>query len=42
VSSNSLTNTPGIVGFGAVTDTQKIPGQLTGARVLQLSGKLIF
>jgi hypothetical protein len=41
-SSNLLTNAVGITGFGAVTDTQKIPGQLSGARVMQLSGKLIF
>jgi len=42
VSSNPQTTTPGIVGFGAVTDTQKVPGQLSGARVLQLSGKIVF
>ncbi len=29
-------------GFGQVIDVQKVPGELSGARVLQLSGKLIF
>jgi hypothetical protein len=29
-------------GFGLVTDVQKLPGQLTGSRVLQLSGKINF
>lgn len=28
--------------FGLVTDVQKLPGQLTGSRVLQLSGKINF
>jgi hypothetical protein len=41
-SSNPFTNAVGTSGFGAVTDTQKIPGQLSGARVLQLSGKIVF
>jgi hypothetical protein len=29
-------------GFGQVTSVQTLPGELTGARVLQLSGKFIF
>jgi len=29
-------------GFGQIIDTQKLPGELSGARVLSLSGKLIF
>ncbi len=41
-SSNTFTNAVGTTGFGAVTDTQKVPGQLSGARVLQLSGKIVF
>ncbi len=41
-SSNPLSNAVGTTGFGQVTDVQKIPGQLSGARVLQLSGKIIF
>ncbi len=41
-SSNLTTNAVGITGFGQVTDVQKIPGQLSGARVLQFSGKIIF
>ncbi len=41
-SSNLLSNTVGTTGFGQVTAVQTIPGQLSGARVLQLSGKLIF
>ena len=27
---------------GTIIDVQKIPGELTGARVLQLAGKIIF
>ncbi len=41
-SSNPLTNAVGVSGFGLVTDTQKLPGQVSGARVMQLSGKIIF
>ena len=37
-----FTNQVNPTGFGAVTAVQTIPGQLSGARVLQLSGKLIF
>ena len=38
----SLTNAVGTTGFGQVIDTQKTPGQLSGARVIQLSGKIVF
>jgi hypothetical protein len=41
-SSNLSSNAVGVSGFGQVTDTQKIPGQLSGARVMQLSGKIVF
>jgi hypothetical protein len=40
--SSSNSTTPSTSGFGLVTDVQKLPGQLTGSRVLQLSGKVIF
>lgn len=40
--STTTSTTPTTNGFGQVLDVQKIPGQLTGARVLQLSGKIIF
>jgi len=33
---------PTFAGFGTVTSVQQIPGTLSGARVLSLSGKLIF
>ncbi len=42
---NSLSNTstaPNPSGFGQVTGVQSLPGELSGARVLQLSGKFIF
>jgi hypothetical protein len=39
---SSTSTTPSTSGFGLVTDVQKIPGQLTGSRVVQLSGKVIF
>ena len=39
---SSTSTTPSTSGFGLVTDVQKIPGQLTGSRVIQLSGKVIF
>jgi hypothetical protein len=38
----AFTNQLNTSGFGLVTDTQKIPGQLSGARVLQFSGKIVF
>jgi hypothetical protein len=41
-SSDTTSTAVSTSGFGQVIDTQKIPGQLTGARVLQLSGKFIF
>lgn len=41
-SSIPTSNAVGTVGFGQVTAVQTIPGQLSGARVLQLSGKFVF
>jgi hypothetical protein len=39
----STTSTiPSTNGFGLITDVQKLPGQLSGSRVLQLSGKINF
>jgi hypothetical protein len=33
---------PTYSGFGTVTTVQQIPGTLSGARVLSLTGKIIF
>jgi hypothetical protein len=45
VGAASQTNTNNAVSAGSagtVTSVQTIPGELTGARVLQLAGKIIF